>query len=258
MQRTFRSVRSTSISFQARSLHSSSTTPTPSPALNKGSSSYKNLTVDNLRAECRKRGLKVSGKKSHLVDRLIIDDNALFSTSSTAFARRASKMPNISKTLPSKTTMEQTIFENKFNKAVPTHNSISEVVRAINTTPVVKAKDDDSTIDFYKMPIVGFKETPSPISIVSIPIVPTNFEVRSSSPSEYVSSRPEISHVSGDNVAGPILDTVDNSSVSEANSNEYASQDELQSRDKVLLTSFVACTLVWWTIGSLFEEKEAH
>ncbi|KAK9240848.1 hypothetical protein V1525DRAFT_394078 [Lipomyces kononenkoae] len=266
MQRTLRSVRSAPGSLRAHYLHSSASTPNPTHVLNKTGANYKNLTLENLRSECRKRGLKVSGNKSHLVDRLTVDDAALpFSTgapvqrsairdvrakvSSLSTSPQAKK---ISTATVGKTPIETTKAE---TKSAPTSLSI-ETVRAIQTTAVKAAKGDSSTIEYYRMPEMAINVV-DPIS-TPIPVMPENYAVRTIIPDDAPVARQEISLVSGDVIAEPIRDIVDNSSVDEANNNEYSSKQSLPARDKRVLTSLLVATLGWWGLGSLTEKKDSH
>ncbi|KAK7208572.1 hypothetical protein BZA70DRAFT_287872 [Myxozyma melibiosi] len=261
MQRSLRSVRSAPSSLRAQYLHSSASTPTPSHIFNKTGTAYKNLTVDNLKAECRKRGLKVSGNKKHLIDRLAIDDSSSsFSTLASPPAKAKSKAPrmpltpqpkNISTVALPKTPLEAV----KVEKASPMKKVQQEAVRTFHATQFTKAKDDDSTIDFYHMPKVSVVK--EPLAAVFIPVIPGNLSVQATTPAvDVASSRPEIHHVSGDNVAQPIQDALDNYSVAEADSNEYTHDpNELQSRDKLVLTSLLAGTLAWFGLGKLTEDK---
>lgn len=51
---------------------------------------------------------------------------------------------------------------------------------------------------------------------------------------------------------------LDNYSVSEADSHEYThNPDELESRDKIVLTSLLAVTLAWFGLGNL-KKKDEH
>ncbi|KAK9492747.1 hypothetical protein V1508DRAFT_417920 [Lipomyces doorenjongii] len=267
MQRTLRTVRSAPGSLRARYLHSSASTPNPTHVLNKTGANYKNLNLENLRSECRKRGLKVSGNKTHLVDRLTMDDGTMqFSTGASAQKRAVrgiralppalSSAPPQSKKISTatvgKTPMESAKTE---TRSVPTSLS-TETVRAIQTTAARAAKGDDSTIEYYRMPDMGIEVVQS-IS-TPIPVMPENYTVRTIIAEDGPVARPEISHVSGDIVAEPIRDIVDNSSVEEANSNEYSTKQGLPTRDKKVLTSLLAATLAWWGLGTLTKKKESH
>ncbi|KAK9359053.1 hypothetical protein V1504DRAFT_459104 [Lipomyces starkeyi] len=263
MQRTLRTVRSAPGSLRAQYLHSSASTPNPTHVLNKSGANYKNLNLENLRSECRKRGLKVSGNKSHLVDRLTMDDGSRpFSTGASA-QKRARALPpalpnappqskNISTATVGKTPIESAKTE---TRSVPTSLSI-ETVRAIQTTAARAAKGDDSTIEYYRMPEMGI-EVAQPIS-TPIPVMPENYTLRTIISEDGPVAKPEISHVSGDIVAEPIRDIVDNYSVEEANSNEYSTKQGLPARDKKVLTSLLAATLAWWGLGTLTKKKESH
>lgn len=84
-QRTLRGMRSLP---NIRQLHSSSSTPKPSHLLSTAPSSYTVQTVASLKGECKKRGLRQSGRKSELVDRLVASD-ATFKQFSTSRPREA-------------------------------------------------------------------------------------------------------------------------------------------------------------------------
>lgn len=85
VQRSLRGMRSLP---NMRQLHSSSSTPKPSHLLSTAPSPYAAQTVMSLRGECKKRGLRQSGRKSDLVDRLVTHD-ASFKQFSTSRPREA-------------------------------------------------------------------------------------------------------------------------------------------------------------------------
>lgn len=87
MSQAVRSLRS--VPSMRRMLHTSSTAPKPSHLLSSQRdttrSHFANLTVPVLKDECRSRGLKLSGKKSDLIERIVGFEHAkLFTTSSAA------------------------------------------------------------------------------------------------------------------------------------------------------------------------------
>ncbi|KAJ8102118.1 hypothetical protein POJ06DRAFT_248814 [Lipomyces tetrasporus] len=266
MQRTLRSVRSAPGSLRAHYLHSSASTPNPTHVLNKTGGNYKNLTLENLRSECRKRGLKVGGNKSHLVDRLTIDDASMpFSTGASkrptrdirAVAPSVPSIPPQSKKISTAIVGKTPIEVAKTETASVPRSLPIETVRAIRTTALTAAKGDDSTIEFYRMPDMGFE----PVQTIAMPIqpvMPDDYSVRTIVPDDDPPfAGPEISHVSGDIVAEPIRDIVDNSSVEEANTNQYSTRQDIPARDKKVLASLLAGTLAWWGLGSL-TKKESY
>ncbi|KAK9478129.1 hypothetical protein V1514DRAFT_331690 [Lipomyces japonicus] len=245
MQRSLRTVRSAP-SLRAQYLHSSASTPNPSNLLSKTASAYKNLTVENLRKECRNRGLKVSGNKSNLVNRLIVDDASPFSTTANQTRELNSPSSKILNVLSSPLTVSP---QNAERKSIKDFVSPMKAVRSLKTTVVGSAKGDNSTIEYYKLPDPSiFVEHDS---LPPIPVIPDNYTTRTIIPDEPPAARPEINHLSGDNLVQPIEDTVDNVSVEEANSGQYKNQEELQPRDRIFLLSFLAGTLGWWSFKSL-------
>ncbi|KAK9326413.1 hypothetical protein V1517DRAFT_311716 [Lipomyces orientalis] len=259
MQRTLRSVRSAPGSLRAHYLHSSASTPNPTHVLNKTGGNYKNLTLENLRSECRKRGLKVSGNKSHLVDRLTMDDASMpFSTGASKRPTRdiragAPSVPSIppqSRKISTATVGKTPIEVAKTETTSVPRSLPIETVRAIRTSAVTAAKGDDSTIEFYRMPDMGVE--PVQTIAMPIPVMPDDYSVRTIVPdNDPPFAGPQISHVSGDIVAEPIRDIVDNYSVEEANTNEYSTRQDIPARDKKVLASLLAGTLAWWGLGSL-------
>jgi len=106
--RTVRSMRS--LPSMRRTLHSSSTQPKPSHLLSSqrdtSRTHYAGLTVPALKQECRQRGLKLTGKKVDLVERLVgFDQTKPFSSTASASSAAMYKQP------PTPSTFTQTAKE---------------------------------------------------------------------------------------------------------------------------------------------------
>ncbi|KAK9467393.1 hypothetical protein V1512DRAFT_261094 [Lipomyces arxii] len=256
MQRGLRTIRSAPGSLRAQFLHSSATVPNPSHVLNKTGSSYKNMTVDNLRLECRKRGLKVSGNKSNLLDRLSIDDSsASFSTVVKAPKRKqlappvpaVPAMPTMPKNMSIMANVKTPVKTVKAAKQ-DFASTVMSAARTIQTASATGAKNDESTIDYFKLPEL---ETAPVESDASVPVMPTNYTTKTIIPDAAPIAKPEITHVSGDIEVLPIQDGV------EPDDGQYFPSDEqIPSRDKMVLTSIVAGTIAWWGLGSMIFNDE--
>ncbi|KAK9451821.1 uncharacterized protein V1518DRAFT_424786 [Limtongia smithiae] len=208
MQRSLRFAQASPGSLRARFLHSSSATPNPTPVLNRNSEYFSMLPVTQLKAECRRRGLKVSGKKSSLIDRILSYDSMSFASSTP-----------------------------------------SSTARKLTTTTPRRAKDDASTIDFYKMPDMYTAKEEVP---VQIPIITNKYRAPLAEVPSY--PPPEILQVSGANVV--VANTAGSATPGGAPAYEGPGPDELDQRDKVVLTSILAGTLAWFGLGKLTEDRK--
>jgi len=137
-----------------RTISSSASASTPSAFL--GSEARRSValptTIAELKIECRKRGLRVSGNKAALIDRLSISNDGLHSRS---FIMQSS--PSTSQRLPGRST----------------NQIVTSASRDFNTTAPVAAVGDNSTIDFMFLP-----EMPPPPprrEWIKVPFLPDNY-----------------------------------------------------------------------------------
>ena len=131
-------------------------------AIKGANSKYRMMTCQKLKAELRKRSLKVSGKKAELIHRLCqYDSNSHYSVAkpskesekSTKIKRNASNVSTIMRT-PSPSNAKK--LHNKSSKDVHT--------RHVSTTATANLKNDKHTTDLYK----PAKKTNAPAHHVSI------------------------------------------------------------------------------------------
>lgn len=136
----------------SRSVHQSSKQNATTLFSNKNSE-FAVMSLNSLKGECRKRGLKVSGKKADLVSRISTfektfntRDNGSISTKATSKAKEQS---SIKKSVAKK------------------------VTKAFSTTTKKAAKGDDSTIDFIKPVDISKPKLVEDDYIVQIPSIST-------------------------------------------------------------------------------------
>ncbi|KAK9470618.1 uncharacterized protein V1510DRAFT_422557 [Dipodascopsis tothii] len=122
--------------------------------------------------------------------------------------------------------------------------------RALSQTAVARAKGDTSTIEFYKMPAMGPAPVREPVAEIPVLYGPSP---RSQMADVISVPKPEIVQLSGAPVAQAIQDTIDNSSMVEADAAEFSFRDssELTSRDRRALGSIVAGVVGWWAVGNV-------
>ncbi|TKA80612.1 hypothetical protein B0A49_02044 [Cryomyces minteri] len=183
---SFRTLRSLAASTQVRQLHMTGPATFPSPLLTSERPAI-NLPRDTagLRAECKKRGLDVTGSKHELMSRL----NAHELTHSQAFC----------------TALDQT------TRLTAASSVAGTPVRHFNTSRSLKAVGDTSTIDFAFLP--DFDPENPEVHQVRVPLLPTNFfpprnGVHAHEAVEQEVMRPTISTASADNSAVSALSDV--------------------------------------------------
>lgn len=136
----------------------------------KPSSEYALMSVNSLKNECRKRGIKVSGRKNELVNRLVNSDTKLNDGAREIHTSLKTAVPSSTGNVSLNTSKSQ----NNPSKA----NKSTDSVRQFSNSPVknftkseaISAKGDTSHIDYIKSPdlLNEPQEIETPISIISL------------------------------------------------------------------------------------------
>ncbi|PRT53987.1 Altered inheritance of mitochondria protein 34, mitochondrial [Wickerhamiella sorbophila] len=223
--RSLRAVRSIP---KLRGLHSSSKKATPSHLLSSIQSQYSALTVNALKTECKTRGLRVSGRKSELIDRIVaFEATQQFSTSAQA------------KTVSSE---------------------VSVAAKNFSTTASVDAKNDSSSIDYFRMPEDVLADAPVD-ELPSRMVVPpdAHYKAAEHAPHKVKQRIPDESgtavvfDASGSRV---ISNLTEEDGAPKQHRDEEPCEDELPGRDKTILWGLVAGVAAWWTGGSLLSSRK--
>ncbi|QPG73143.1 hypothetical protein FOA43_000449 [Brettanomyces nanus] len=172
--------------FFHRTVHSTSKKETILFDLNNGSKSkYGSMNCQGLKMELRRRGLKVSGKKLELIQRLCQADETRMSqgsnanTSSRAFSttkvsngRLPMKESKAKRQRTKKAKSIQQVAQFEIRKVstlhkVPEKQAIASLTRSLSSSSPVEAKDDTSNIDYFRP---AKKEAP-PVEHLKVPKV---------------------------------------------------------------------------------------
>lgn len=211
-----------------RGLHGSSKKATPSHLLSSIQSQYSALTVNALKTECKTRGLRVSGRKSELIDRIVaFEATQQFSTSA--------KSKSIAREAP-------------------------PAVKNFSTTAAAEAKNDSSSIDYFRMPEDVLADAPVN-ELPSRMVVPPDAHYKAADhaprkvnprvPDE--SGSAEVYDATGSRI---ISNLTEEDGAPKPHHEEEPSQDELPGRDKTILWGLVAGVAAWWTGGSLLDSRK--
>lgn len=216
-----------------RAIHQSTPKTNPSPLLSSTPTQYSSMKVASLKDECRRRGLRLGGRKADLIERLASHD---FSTVSK---RAGNGNPNLGPN-PGP------------NPGNPNLGPNLHRVRLLTTTPPTLAQGDTSTIDFCKLPHTGL---PADAPRIKIPTSPDAYgEVarfgthaitndrkvaESVAEDELHSKQPQEIHYASGHVVRSF--TGDHSS--------EQSHDELNTNDKLVLSGMAAAVGFWWWLG---------
>lgn len=231
MNRTLRSVASAPA--LRRGIRHSAPSTNPSALLN-SPSQYASLNVQSLRQECRNRGLKVSGRKAELVDRLSSYEMSkmLQHQQEKAFhSTPAPKAKDDSSTvdyclMPATRPLVEDWNKPLFKIPVPP-DAFSKVAKGV-TAEYQTSVPDRGAADKQSANIQGAAEEPR-LHVI-------NSQARS------------------------LDDVVPVSYFSGGNDNHYQDQkyspEEMSSRDKSFLAAFAAAVSSWWVFGKWSERKQ--
>ncbi|CCH41920.1 hypothetical protein BN7_1459 [Wickerhamomyces ciferrii] len=137
----------------SRSVHQSSKTNS-TPLFSNKNSEFSVMSLNSLKVECRKRGLKISGKKAELVSRISTYEKTFQSNQINSISTSSKKSKNLNlKPLPK----------------LPT----SSTKKQFTTTSKPQAKGDNSTIDYIKPVDISPPKLVSDDYIVKIPSLST-------------------------------------------------------------------------------------
>ncbi|KAG5360570.1 Altered inheritance of mitochondria protein 34 [Yarrowia sp. B02] len=226
-----------------RAIHSSTPKTNPSPLLSSTPSQYSSMKVASLKDECRRRGLRLGGKKADLIERLASHD---FST----ISKRPVASPSPKKVSSPNPTPSPVAAPTL--KANPSPVASPTLIRLISSTAPTQAQGDTSTIDFCKLPHTGL---PADAPRIKIPTSPDAYgEVsrygthaitndrkvaESVAEDELHSKQPQEIHYASGHVVRSF--TGDHSS-------EHADH-EFTSNDKLVLGGIVGAVGFWWFLG---------
>lgn len=112
-----------------RSVHQSSKNNATTLFSNKNSE-FSVMSLNSLKNECRKRGLKISGKKAELVSRITTHEKTFATQQVGSISTKASSK------IPPKEATKKSL--------------VNKISKTFSTTTTKNAKGDDSTIDFIK------------------------------------------------------------------------------------------------------------
>lgn len=225
-----------------RSLQSSAQKANPSHLLSSIQSQYSALTVNALKKECKTRGLRVSGRKSELVDRIVaFEATQQYSTvtNGKGAAIGVAKPP-----------------------APPSAPAASDAAQAFSTSAPAEAKNDSSSIDYFRLPDDAFAIPPAnelPTRMVvppdadykAVEHAPRRVEPRI--PDE--SGTAKIHDISGSKVISTITEN-DGDPKTHSDEDGEPESSGISSRDKTILWGLVAGVAAWWTAGSLLSSRK--
>ncbi|ODV86223.1 hypothetical protein CANARDRAFT_130438 [[Candida] arabinofermentans NRRL YB-2248] len=210
------------------------------------SGKYSSMNLQGLKMECKKRGLKISGKKIELVQRLSAADGSVnmaspsesrkFTTSTKTEA--PSKLKKMIKGSQKQSLQEQPVVP---KSSVRSDSKTQE--RTMSSTPTAQKKGDSSTIDFFKVPQNPFPE-PDGIPPLKIPSLSTEASKK---------DKPVV-------LASPIgeVHIAEESSSTISSAGEILSKGELEgtaepskkpdAKDAWFFGTFAVLTVGWWSL----------
>ncbi|VEU21045.1 DEKNAAC102019 [Brettanomyces naardenensis] len=162
--------------FIHRAVHSTSKKETILLDLNNDSrAKYASMNCQGLKMELKRRGLRVSGKKLDLIQRLCQADSSQLTKSSSTSTRSFSTTME-TPTERAKKSKRRTKKVQKRELSTQKHETVAKpsetkkvACRAVSTSTAVKAKDDSSRIDYFK----PAKKEGEPIEHIKIPSLKT-------------------------------------------------------------------------------------
>lgn len=226
-----------------RNVHSTSKQQTSLLDMNSArETKYSSMNCQGLKMELRRRGLKVSGRKLELIQRLCQSDEThitgsnssrLFSTSKRSNTRhkrhrKSNKKPQ---------TQKRQIGTIAKDKAKPKTKKTIKIVsnRKLSTTSSLKAKDDKSSIDYYKPE----KPVKPEVEHISVPEVP---EFDETTPNINQSKEKEVNESTKktrlNHRKSKIAKSLDDSSYSGQHSDEHS--------DALFWGTTGVLSLLWW------------
>ncbi|ODV96707.1 hypothetical protein PACTADRAFT_48528 [Pachysolen tannophilus NRRL Y-2460] len=188
-------IKSANLNF-TRSVHQ--TSKNQNTLLNNNNNKYGLMSLQALKTECKRRGVKVSGKKSELVQRLINNDANLVGDSlnsrNMSTTHNTTSIKSVLPKLKPKSTKMEVVKQNDSKKLSTLRDSTNNVKSKLllekkektsinekdtdiskriitkaqktsfSTSSVTNTKGDSSTIDFYKFPQAYEPEVEPPVS----------------------------------------------------------------------------------------------
>ncbi|CDK24656.1 unnamed protein product [Kuraishia capsulata CBS 1993] len=225
-----------------RSVHQTSKAQTTLLDSNAGSK-YVSMNLQGLKSECKRRGLKVSGRKLELIQRLSHSD-APGSPPSSRQLSTASKSKTVNAKEP-----ENLI---KIQKKSLSTKTVQK--RTISRTATVSAKGDSSTIESFKIPHHNY-DPPDPVPPIKIPSLSTEASLKDATtpvdpknPKDILDAKvegavslgvdsPPVATQSGVVVEPLEIDTSESS---------QSGEEPISFRDKGILAAFAVASIGWW------------
>ncbi|KAG5368476.1 Altered inheritance of mitochondria protein 34 [Yarrowia sp. C11] len=219
----------------ARAIHQSTPKTNPSPLLCSAPTQYSSMKVASLKDECRRRGLRLGGRKADLIERLASHD---FSTVS----KRATPTPAPAQAAPSPAQAAPT----------PTPSPTLARVRLITSSAPAMAQGDASTIDFCTLPQTGL---PADAPRVKIPTAPDAYgEVSRYGTHAITNDRKVAESVAEDELHSKQPQEIHYASghVVRSFTGDHSSEKpepEFSANDKLVLGGIVGVAGLWWFLG---------
>ncbi|KAG7829911.1 hypothetical protein KL943_005282 [Ogataea angusta] len=200
-----------------RSVHQTSKTQL---IMDLGSSGkYASMNLQGLKTECKRRGLKVSGRKIDLVQRLIQNDSSSISP------------PVLSRTITTKA---------KAAKPLKTAQKAAKTsARELSSTASKQAKGDSSTIDFYKVPQKSYP-VPDGRPPMKVPSLSTKASLKDPAPDTKTAAEAVVQAVDSAPISksGQVLQTT---------AEQIHGAAEKSRSDTIFFGIFGLLTLGWWS-----------
>ncbi|CAN6621557.1 hypothetical protein TRVA0_008S02410 [Trichomonascus vanleenenianus] len=216
-----------------RGIKNSAPSPNPSHLLSTPSQ-YTSLSVASLKAECRRNGLKVSGRKAELIDRL-----AAFEASRS---------------------MQSSSFASAFSTTKPKFETVRQAVDRIRLPLAGRTPDEPIK---YKIPVPpdAYSTTAKDASTKYSHDVPDHGAAGSAGRQSGTEQLESEVHITGDADVRSLAAETLVTRLSEKEEQEYYEEKkfhpgELTSSDKTFLAGFAAVITGWWLLGSGKDKKD--
>ncbi|KAG7691594.1 hypothetical protein KL930_005224 [Ogataea haglerorum] len=183
------------------------------------SGKYASMNLQGLKTECKRRGLKVSGRKIDLVQRLIQNDTSSISP------------PVLSRTITTKAKAAK--------PAKTAQKATKQPARELGSTASNQAKGDSSSIDFYKVPQKSYP-VPDGRPPMKVPSLSTKASLKDPAPATETTTETVLQAVDSAPVSksGQVLQTT---------AEQIHGAAEKSRSDALFFGIFGLLTLGWWS-----------